>query len=142
MGSSVHKKEEQKNTANIVPDIIKKRILAVDDDPLVLKTVHEFLKDEYNVAVARSGDSAYSFLEKKHVDLLLLDYEMPGEDGTAVLQNIRRIPHCTSLPVIFLTGANDVTIVAKIMMVNPQGYLLKPMDGEKLLAKIHDILER
>lgn len=134
--SESRKKGEEKAAAQP----IRGRILAVDDDPLVLKTVHEFLQDKYNVAVARSGDSAYRFLEKKHADLLLLDYEMPGETGTTVLENIRSIPHCAKLPVIFLTGANDAATVTRIMMLRPQGYLLKPIDQEILISKIEEIL--
>lgn len=59
----------------------KKSILVVDDDPMMLKLIKEQLKDTYSVATAINGGIALKFLESKRADLILLDYEMPGENG-------------------------------------------------------------
>ncbi|MBQ3688024.1 MAG: response regulator, partial [Treponema sp.] len=93
---------------------IKAKIIIIDDDPLVLKTIREYLKDEFEVHVARGGEGACSYLEKNRVDLILLDYEMPGEKGDSVLLNIRRIPLSSRTPAVFLTGAADPHTVAEI----------------------------
>ena len=82
---------------------VRKHVLVIDDDPMMLKIVKDHLHDNYDVATAVSGKVAYKFLEKKKTDIILLDYEMPGENGPAVLKNLRQNPEIASIPVIFLT---------------------------------------
>ena len=65
----------------------RKHVLVIDDDPIMLKVVKEHLHENYDVATAISGKIAYKFLESKSTDIILLDYEMPGEDGPDVLIN-------------------------------------------------------
>ncbi|MBP5464746.1 MAG: response regulator [Treponema sp.] len=120
--------------------LYKVKIIIIDDDPLVLKTIREYLKDEFEVHVARGGEGACSYLEKHPVNLILIDYEMPGEKGDSVLMNIRRIPLSAKTPAIFLTGAADPHTVAEILRSRPQGYLLKPVAREKLSEKIRAVL--
>lgn len=118
----------------------KKRILVIDDATVMLKTINEHLKQDYNVATAINGKLARKYLETKTVDLILLDYEMPGEDGPAVLQSLRSNPLTSDIPVVFLTGINDAEKIQKALSLKPAGYLLKPVDKNNLLAKIHEIL--
>lgn len=133
-------KEAGSESKSLLEKLNRKRILVIDDDPTVLKTVREFLSDDYDVAVARSGSVAYRYLEKNPVDLVLIDYEMPGEKGVSVLQNIHKIPFSINVPAIFLTGAADSHTVFQIFTVKPKGYLLKPVDKNKLLSKIKEVL--
>ena len=119
----------------------KKRILVIDDAPNMLKIINNLLDSKYEVATAVSGKVALKFLAKKPVDLILLDYEMPGEDGPTVLQQIRSIPEFSNTPVIFLTGINDVNKIQKALSLKPQGYLLKPIDQKKLLDRIAELID-
>lgn len=114
----------------------KKNILVVDDDPMMLKLIKEQLKDVYSVATAINSKIAFKFLENKRTDLILLDYEMPGENGAQVLEKVRNNVNTASLPVIFLTGMNDKEKIRKVLELKPQGYLLKPIDRDKLRAII------
>ncbi|MBR1854571.1 MAG: response regulator [Lachnospiraceae bacterium] len=114
----------------------RKHVLVIDDDPMMLKIVKDHLHDKYDVATAVSGKVAYKFLEKKTTDIILLDYEMPGENGPAVLQNLRENPEVASIPVIFLTGVADRDKIREVLSLKPQGYLLKPIDKEKLLGTL------
>ena len=111
----------------------KKNILVVDDDPMMLKLIKEQLKDTYSVATAINSSIAFKFLEKKKTDLILLDYEMPGENGAQLLEKVRNNENTAHLPVIFLTGINDKDKIRKVLELKPQGYLLKPIDRNKLL---------
>lgn len=115
---------------------VKKHILVVDDDPIMLKLIKEQLKDSYTVATAISGNVALKFLENKKTDLIILDYEMPGEDGAQVLEKIRSNSEMAKLPVVFLTGINDREKIQKVLDLKPQGYLLKPIEREKLIQII------
>lgn len=119
---------------------VKKHILVVDDDPLMLKVVKEYLGDAYQVATAISGKVAMKFLESKETNLILLDYEMPVENGKEVLQKIRNNEKLANVPVIFLTGVTDRGKLMEVLALQPQGYLLKPVDKEKLLGTIEKFI--
>ena len=119
----------------------KKHVLVVDDDPMMLKLIREQLKDTYTVATAISGNLALKFLENKKTDLVILDYEMPDENGAEVLKKIRDNDATSNLPVVFLTGISDREKIQNVLSFKPQGYLLKPIEREKLLQIIADTIE-
>lgn len=118
----------------------KKHILVVDDDSSVLKLIKNYLSGRYDVATAKSGKVAMKFLETKKTDLVLLDYEMPGEKGPEVLSQIRADVKTKNLPVVFLTGVTDREKIQDVLAMKPQGYLLKPIDMMKLSSTIKNII--
>ena len=118
----------------------RKHVLVVDDDPLMLKLIKEYLHDRYDVATAISGKIAYRFLESKTTDLILLDYEMPGESGPEVFLNLRTRHNLDGIPIVFLTGVSDTERVKEVLALQPQGYMLKPIDKDKLLNTVTGIL--
>ena len=121
-------------------DANKKHILVVDDNTMMLKIIQQQLKGSYNVATAISGSVALRFLEKKRTDLILLDYEMPLMNGAQVLHKIRADLRTRMIPVVFLTGTKDREKVQEALKQKPQGYLLKPIDNEKLLEMIKSLI--
>ncbi|MBE5925059.1 MAG: response regulator [Lachnospiraceae bacterium] len=118
----------------------KKHILVIDDDPMMLKLIKEHLHHKYDVAIAKGGMMAYKFLEKKDTDLILLDYEMPLENGPVVFKNIRSMEGKEGVPIVFLTGINDRERIMEVAKLQPQGYLLKPIDRASLLDKINQLI--
>ena len=120
----------------------RKHILIVDDDSSVLKLIKGYLAEKYDVATAISGKVAMKFLETRKTDLVLLDYEMPVENGPAVLSKIRSDENTKNLPVVFLTGVTAKEKIQEVLAMKPQGYLLKPIDAERLYATIDSILVR
>lgn len=116
------------------------RIMIIDDAPSTLKVIKEHLSPDYEVATAISGKIGLKFLQSKAVDLILLDYEMPEEDGPAVFEKLLANPKTANIPVVFLTGINDSAKIQKALSLKPKGYLLKPVDKDTLLAKVHEIL--
>ena len=136
-------KEEEpvKTSQEFVSDDEKKSILVIDDDPTILKLMRDYLLFKYDVAVARSGEAAYRYLEAHHTDLILIDYDMPGEKGPSVLWNIRKMHSLEAVPALFLTGVTEREAIAEAAKVHPQGYLLKPVKRELLLGKIKEILD-
>ena len=120
----------------------RKHILIVDDDSGMLKVIKEHIKEDYDVATAISGKLARKFLEKKDTDLILLDYMMPGEDGPAVLKTLRENPKTQNLPVVFLTGMTERDKILKLLSGEgrPQGYIVKPVEKEKLLETIKNLI--
>lgn len=118
----------------------KKHVLVVDDDSRVLRLVKGVLGNKYNVATAINGKVAMKFLENKETDLILLDYEMPGESGAQILQRIRRNPKLQNLPVVFLTGVTERKRIKEVLELAPQGYLLKPIDTGRLYVTLEKLL--
>lgn len=118
----------------------RKHVLVVDDDPIMLKLIKEHLCEKYDVATAISGKIAHKFLETKKTNLILLDYEMPVENGPEVLKKIRENPAFDDIPVLFLTGITDKEKVRQALILKPQGYLVKPIDKDKLLGTIEKFI--
>lgn len=115
---------------------VKRHILVVDDNPMMLKVIKESLRDKYEVATAISGKIARKYLTNKSVDLILLDYEMPEENGSEVLEKLRQDEATKNIPVIFLTGVKEKSKIQKVLQLKPQGYLLKPIEHDKLITAI------
>ncbi|MBP5283392.1 MAG: response regulator [Treponema sp.] len=118
----------------------RQSILVVDDDPIMLKVIKEYLHEEFDTAVAVSGKVALKYLETHSPDLVLLDYEMPELNGPQVLERIRMDEKTMSIPVVFLTGQKDTEKVREAVRLKPQGYLLKPCEKQKLIEAIKKIL--
>ncbi|MDE7203722.1 MAG: response regulator [Lachnospiraceae bacterium] len=117
------------------------RILVIDDATIIHKTIKGYLDTKYEVATAISGKIALRFLNTKEVSLILLDYEMPDMNGPAVLEELRKDPYLATIPVVFLTGINDVEKIKSALALKPQGYLLKPVDRDSLHAKIKELID-
>ncbi len=118
----------------------RKHILIVDDDSSVLKLLKGYLAERYDVATAINGKVAMKFLETKRTDMVLLDYEMPEENGAAVLGKIRDGDRTKHLPVVFLTGLTERGKIQELLALKIQGYLIKPIDMEKLSSTIKGVL--
>lgn len=122
-------------------DVYKRDILVIDDDPVALKSIKLWLEDTFRVSIVNSGDSALKFLEKKNADLILMDYLMPGMDGKETLKKIRSHPKMKDIPVFFLTGLSDNEKAQEVMELNPQGYFLKTVHKDEMLAAIVNFLD-
>lgn len=118
----------------------KKHILIVDDDPAYANMVQIWIKDRYKTDILTSGKQVFPFLEKKSVDLILLDYEMPGMNGSQVLQMLRREPATKDLPVIFLTGVGTAEEVKLVLAMKPDGYILKTTPRQQILEYLAEKL--
>ena len=120
----------------------KKKILVVDDDGTMLRTIKTWLSEKYQVFMANSGMSAITFLAKNPVDLILLDYEMPITTGPKVLEMLRSEVATSNIPVMFLTNKSDKESVMQVLALKPEKYLLKTMPPEELIASIDEFFEK
>ncbi|MCH5260074.1 MAG: response regulator [Lachnospiraceae bacterium] len=121
----------------------KKRIVAVDDSNVVLKTLKNVLDSEgYEFHPFSTGTRALEYLEhrEKIPDLIILDIEMPIMNGYDVLARIKKIPHLRHVPVIFLTSNNQKKQVVKAVTDGVRDYVVKPIDREVLLKKLYLLL--
>ena len=138
--ASLERKKTNPLGIKSLQESMKKRVLVIDDDIRMLKTIKNQLAGIYNVALAVSGEIGLKYLREHICDVVLLDYIMPEKDGPAVLEEIRQISGCEDLPVIFLTGVKDSSMVKKCLALRPQGYLLKPVNHDKLIIQLEEAL--
>lgn len=120
----------------------RKHILVIDDDRAILKLLKAALDQNYDVTTMLNGKMAMKFLETKCPDLIFLDYQMPEENGPEVFKKIRALDIGKDIPIIFFTGVADREKIAEVMMLKPQGYLLKPIDLEKLNSTLDRIFHQ
>ncbi len=120
----------------------KKRILIVDDDPTMTRTIKNLLSPKYNVFMASSGMTAITFLAKNPVDLMLLDYEMPVVSGAKVLEMMRSEAEMADIPVMFLTGKSDRETVMEVLALKPEKYLLKSMKPMEWMKEVDAFFEQ
>jgi CheY-like chemotaxis protein len=119
-----------------------KKILVVDDDGTMLRTIKSWLEGHYQVFMVNSGMAAIKFLAKNNVDLILLDYEMPVTSGPQVLEMLRSEPDTANIPVMFLTNKSDKNSVLAAVDLKPEKYLLKTMKPMEVLKSINEYFEK
>jgi len=120
-----------------------KTILAVDDEVHILELLsYNLERDGYHVLKAETGEDALETLEKEKVDIVLLDWMLPGIDGIEVLRRIRANKTLRTLPVIFLTAKGDEISKVVGLEVGSDDYLVKPFGVHELLARIKAVLRR
>ena len=121
--------------------MIKKTILLVDDEKIILKTIGKDLRAEgYDVTMAENGESAIAIMKKKQFDLVLTDLIMEGLDGIQVLKQAKKSN--PELPVIILTGYGDMTTAIDALRLGADDYLLKPCDINALLVRMSHCFEK
>lgn len=111
-------------------------VLAVDDDPRILDTYHSILESRCEVVTAADGRAALEILQQRTVDVVLLDMLMPGLDGLAVLQALRRLGIETN--VVVVSGMNDTLSALKALRLGASDYLSKPVD----VGHLHQVIRR
>ncbi|MCK4851938.1 MAG: diguanylate cyclase [Candidatus Omnitrophica bacterium] len=121
----------------------KAEILVVDDEQDMLKVLSMILSDAgYDVFTATSGKEALSKVEELLPDLIVLDIMMPDMDGMEVKTELNRNSFLSGIPVIFLTGLNDLSDKMKGFGFGIDDYITKPFESEELLARIASALDR
>lgn len=120
----------------------KKKILIVDDTPVMLRNLKAMLENTYDVILATSGRQALGAIPQEQPDLVLLDYEMPEMNGHEVFETMLADEDMRHIPVVFLTSVSDRKAVFSILQSKPAGYILKPADQEKLLSTVQEVLNQ
>jgi len=90
----------------------------------------------YRVTVAENGHEAVAHAERDAFDLILLDVEMPGVNGFAVLERLRQTRSQTQLPIIMVTGRTDDGDIVEAFRLGANDYVTKPIDFPVALARI------
>ena len=117
-----------------------RRILVVDDDPMVATTVQRVLRPEgYEVEVALGGAQALEQARAHRPDLVVLDLMMPGVDGLEVCRQLRANGN---LPILMLTARSGTPDRVRGLDTGADDYLVKPFAYAELLARVRALLRR
>jgi CheY-like chemotaxis protein len=115
------------------------RLLVCDDDEDVRLTILLALRHAgFESLGAASGREALQMLGKESVHAVLLDVVMPGMDGFEVLKQIKSAPATRHLPVIMLTGVNDMATMNRCLKLGALDYAVKPLD----IASLQSVVSR
>lgn len=117
----------------------KKKIMLVDDSALLLRSMKNMLEKYYIICLAKSGEQALKLIPKEKPDLILLDYEMDGMDGKSTFEAMKADEEMRRIPVVFLTSIADRKSIYDVLKSNPDGYILKPPDEERIREKIEEL---
>ncbi len=119
---------------------LKATVLAVDDEPRVLKLLKANLESSgYKVVTAEDGEQAVRLVESEGPDLVILDLMLPKIDGYAVCRHIREF---SAVPVIMLTARSAQVDLIHGFEVGADDYLTKPFSVTELLMRVAAVLRR
>jgi len=117
------------------------RILVAEDDTNTRKLMTAVLKDNgYNPIAVENGQKALEVLDKKHVDLIILDIMMPEMDGFQLTAELRSSGY--DIPILMVTAREALADKKKGFLTGTDDYMVKPVDEEEMLLRIAALLRR
>ncbi len=117
------------------------KILLVEDDSTLGYILKEYLEmKDFSVTWKKNGVEGLQALTQATFDLCVLDVMMPEMDGFTMAQEARQLGH--SIPLLFLTAKSLKVDVLKGFSLGADDYIIKPVEEEELVARIHAILKR
>lgn len=119
---------------------MKKRILAIDDELLILKTIRFRLEREgYEVHTAQEAEVAMELLDTQTYDLVITDLLMPVHSGLEIIQKAKQVSG-SKLPVITLSAAGLEKNVIDAFRIGADDFINKPFSPEELVIRIKKLL--
>lgn len=112
-----------------------KRILVVEDDPVIQSLMVEFLSDEgFDIVSAGDGQSGVDLARNAHPDLILMDLMLPVMDGMCATRTLKRDPETREIPIIAVSAGTNLRIHAEHLPAD--SVVGKPFDLDTLLAAV------
>ena len=118
-------------------------ILIVEDNEKNLKLVRDLLQFKgYRTLEAITAEAGIQLAQDQLPDLILMDIQLPGTDGTTALQRLRAEPHTSAIPVIALTAFAMKDDRQRFLDAGFDGYLDKPINVKTFPEQVREIYER
>jgi two-component system nitrogen regulation response regulator GlnG len=120
--------------------VVSRRLLVVDDDPAIFRVLRAILvREGFEVMAAEDGEVGVSRALTDAPDLVILDLELPKLDGIQALERLKA--ERPGLPVIMLTGRNDVRSAVKAIQMGAFDYVTKPFDPDEISVSVRRAME-
>ncbi|MCB9855806.1 MAG: response regulator [Phycisphaerales bacterium] len=117
--------------------LIGARVLVADDNPFIRSAIAQLLQAEgAEVLQAADGVEGLKLLHANDIDVVLTDYHMPEMDGVNFVLAIRKVREFQTLPVLFLSGADDRQSRIRALDAGANDFIRKPFEGMELLARM------
>ena len=117
---------------------MSKTLLIVDDETIILEIAKKkFINGGYSVFTAGNGEEALEVVLQQKIDLIVLDVQMPVMNGYTFLTELEK-KQITDIPIIVLTAFGNMEPIFKRHKI--KAYLTKPLQMEKLIAKVQEVL--
>lgn len=122
-------------------DILRAKVLIVDDKPANVLLLERMLRGAgyESITTTLQGDNVCELHLEHRFDLILLDLEMPGMDGFAVMENLKEIEVDSYLPVLVITAQPNHKMRA--LKAGAKDFVSKPFDISEVLLRVHNMLE-
>lgn len=118
------------------------KILIVDDDELILKSISHVLKQEnYEVEVADDVSKALNVLENQKIDLIISDIMLPNVSGLGLLSMLKNF-YFDRIPVILISSLDKGDIVTNSLGLGATHFLTKPLNMEELVRCVKDAMKQ
>lgn len=119
-----------------------KTVLVAEDDRVTAKLLEHRLGKEPELKVVHCADGldAWDVAAKEEIALAILDVQLPGLDGFALLSRLRESPRTASVPVIMLTSLADEEDVVRGLELGANDYVVKPFSPAELMARVRRLL--
>jgi DNA-binding NarL/FixJ family response regulator len=125
----------------IIKSITKKRILLVDDHPIMRQGLAQLINHEPDLSVCGEADSARAAMEmigKLDPDLLILDISLPDKNGIEVIKDIQA--QGWKLPILVVSMHDESLYAERVLRVGGRGYVMKQEGGKKLVDAVRHVL--
>ncbi|MDR2168362.1 MAG: response regulator [Clostridiales bacterium] len=119
----------------------KRKILAIDDAPMVLRALNEILKGDYDMLIAKNGEAGIESAKKNKPDLILLDLVMPGMSGFETLAFLKADPDTGDIPVVLITGSEMAVDEEKGYAQGAVDFIKKPFVGVIVKRRVSFVME-
>jgi EAL domain-containing protein (putative c-di-GMP-specific phosphodiesterase class I)/CheY-like chemotaxis protein len=116
---------------------VPKRLVLVDDDPVLLALSESILNTEYEVSAFTNPEAALFAISENIPDLIVSDVVMPLMSGYEFCEKVRKVPECNDIPILLISAYGDP---AKAVESGADDYLLKPYRTEELLAAVRELM--
>lgn len=116
------------------------KVLLVDDDPINMLPLADFLSKSYSVSLMTGANEALDFLSRNDIDVILLDVDMPGMDGYEACLKVKNDLHLKNIPVIFITVKTSQDDTIKGFQCGASYYLEKPYNPEIVSAVVKTVI--
>lgn len=131
---------DQVETIPLVKHGTTVRVLVVDDDPSIQRTIQAMLQDlEYHMVVVGSVREAYESLDRMYFDLMIVDVMLPDQSGLDFVRDIRA---WLSIPIMMVTARNSEKDVIAGLRAGVDDYMIKPFSYDELALRLMNLLRR